>query len=227
MPPTVEELAAKIEELQKANTALTTKVEAQEALIQGHKTEIGAARQEFQDNIKKIEAAGGDAENQKKLVDRLEALEQNPALKTKVSNDPQGGTKAKKTIKELKESCTPEQREAADKAFQKLNPEQRIALLGDDALFEKFISAAHEAVPSVPASLFGDENTDEGAKANEFRKLFNLSDKESSHVPGAGNNRRGPSRFADATPNKGGDGSEPQPVRRLPGGRIPRPSQDQ
>jgi hypothetical protein len=215
---TAEQLTEKVVALEQSNTALKTKVEGAEELLQRHKTELGDARKEIQSSIEKLQGAGQDADSLKKLVDRIGAIEQTVTLNKVVPTGLQGGTKGKERIAELVKGCTPEQRKVANAAFLKLTQEKQQYLLNDEPEFEKFVNAAKEAVPEVPASPFDIETTEE--QPNVYRKMFGLAERESTHVPGVGQ-RRGPSGFAGAT--KTGQPS-PQTSRRLPGGIIPRPT---
>jgi hypothetical protein len=191
-------------------TKALSQVKGAEELVSRWGTEMGKQREEVLKALKEAKEQG-DATEAKKLLDRIEKIEQT------LHRDPTGsGAETTRTLAELEGSMTPEQQAKADAVFKRLDAKARVEIMKDPDKKKAFLEASLEASSAVPESLFG-ARREQKKEGNPFRALFGL-EREQSFVPGG--SPSGASGFAGAelgiTAGEGGG-------RRLPGGRIPRP----
>jgi len=205
----------KLNKITTANEELVKKVNGQEDLIQGWKTEIGDARQEVKAALEAVKG-NNSAENTEKLqtaLDKIKEIEDNINTgKVKAIN--QGGNGGDQ---DLRKNMTADQKAVADEKFKALSEEERVKVKNDPEEMKLFLEAAMEVAPSVPDSLFDDEETQEPT-VNKYRKVFGLTEQESNHIPGTG---KSGAKTGYAGLKKKGDEGEPQLTRILPGGVMP------
>ena len=214
-------LEQRLKKLEEENQKLHGEVQGAEKLVQQHKTEIGEARKEIKSALDEFGSTIGDKDSFKKALDRLNKIEDNPVQK--IVSGQANVTGPKRDVEELQKNLTAEQKAKADEVFKKLQPQERIALKGNPEALKQFLSAAVEALPSVPESLF-DEPTKKDASetVNQYRKAFGLVNKEAAFVPGSSG--RSLSGFAGSKRTGQTDEGQPTTEKRLPGGIIPRPA---
>lgn len=208
-----------IEKLTKELEDSKKKVDSGQQLLDRYKQEMGDARKEIQEQVQAVTKMKDEGEigekKYKELLDKLEVMSGKLGSQT----DSSGGGGTDDTLEAVKKSLTPEQKKAADEAYNKLKPEEKQALVADEAEMKKFLSTAKLAIPSIPKSLFDEEGT-QTAEPDKYKKLFGLAQNESSAVPAG---RRGSaSGFADAS-RRGGDEGQQSQSRMLAGGIIPKP----
>lgn len=191
---------------------ISKQVNGQEKLTQENKQEYADAMKllsEFSEDFKKF-----DPEKFNELEKKLDIIK-----KGEEDKSTQDGTDKNKDKKnELK--LTQEQKVKADEIFSKLTPEQRIVISSDPERKRMFLEAAIAAEPSVPVSLFAEEEKQE-PKVNEFLKLFGITNKDASFQ--SGEKKGSPGTFFGADDNnkitvKKGD------FPRCVGGKVPRPN---
>jgi peptidoglycan hydrolase CwlO-like protein len=197
------------------------RVDSGQQLLDKHKQEMGEARKEIQDAVQAITKMKEEGDiGEKKYNELLGKLESMDGKLGSQSNS-SGGGGTEDMLDAAGKSLTPEQKKAANEAYSKLKREEKQALFADEAEMKDFLNTAKLALPSIPKSLFGDEEENNtNAEPDKYKKLFGLAQNESSAVPAG---RRGSaSGFADAS-RRGDDEGQQSQSRMLAGGIIPKP----
>ena len=199
----------KLEAISKTVESLSKQGQGQEDLVQTFKQEIGDVRTKLDE----LGTSSLDAEKVKDLVDKIDKI--GDTIKIGKKPDDKGGTDDDKDWDEAK--LTEEAKAKADEVYKSLTPEQKAHIANNPDERKKFLKTAQEATSTVPDSLFS-KPADEGNEAHKFRKLFNLNERESGHVPSTSSSG---SEFAGASTGLD-KGADTQATKRLPNGAIPR-----
>ncbi len=215
----IKQIEAERIKLEEQNRKLESQVKGVETLVAKWGGEIGKSRKDIEEALGQVKSAA-EVTDTKKILDRMAEIEKIVTSKLKGGESTQVDqhNSEEKTLKELIDSLSAEQKKRAREVFDGLPEDKQEMLNRNENSMKQFTLAAAEAkMPtSKPKNPFSDES--QPKTSNEYRKLFGLVTNEENFVP-AGN--RG------AVPRGQVADGQPQVTKRLPNGIIPRPKETQ